>query len=78
MDEQTTLLIKNKAIQVSSYIGSAVSVLSSLTLADVGVIVGVLTAVATFVVNAVYTYRKDQREKRESRARLHEIEASHE
>ncbi len=64
--------------EVSSYAGSIVAVASSLTLTDIGVIVGILTAVATFVVNAVYMYRKDRREDRESRARLHELEAVNE
>lgn len=48
---------------------------SSMTLTDIGVIVGIVTAVATFALNAIYMYRKDKREERESLARLHELEA---
>lgn len=54
------------------------AVASSLTLTDIGVIVGIWTAVATFVVNAIYMYRRDRREQRESIARLHELEDLHE
>lgn len=63
---------------MSSYAGSIVAVASSLTLTDIGVIVGIWTAVATFVVNAIYMYRRDRREQRESIARLHELEDLHE
>lgn len=45
-----------------------------MTLTDIGVIVGIVTAVATFALNAIYMYRKDKREERESLARLHELE----
>jgi hypothetical protein len=57
-------------VTLSSYAGSTVSVVSSLTLTEIGIIVGIITALATFALNAFYTYRKDQREKLESRARL--------
>ncbi|AOJ01747.1 MULTISPECIES: HP1 family phage holin [Burkholderia] len=60
--------------EVASYAGSEVALASSLTLTDIGVIVGIVTAVATFTLNAIYMYRKDKREERESLARLHELE----
>ena len=47
---------------------------ASLTLTDIGVIVGIATAVLTFSLNAYFMWRKDQREQRESDARLHEME----
>ena len=60
--------------EAASYAGSGVALTSSLTLTDIGVIVGILTAVLTFALNAFFMWRKDQREQRESAARLHELE----
>ncbi|POR54571.1 holin family HP1 protein [Paraburkholderia eburnea] len=60
--------------EAASYAGSGVAMASSLTLTDVGVIVGIGTAVLTFSLNAYFMWRKDQREQRESDARLHELE----
>lgn len=56
--------------EVSSYAGGTVAIVSSLTLTEIGIIVGIATALLTFVLNLVYTLRKDRREARESRARL--------
>jgi|GEM_PF-1953720 len=65
--------------EVSSYAGSIVAVLSSLTLTDIGIIVGILTALATFGLNALYMRRKDRREEEEHAARMHALdgETSH-
>jgi preprotein translocase subunit YajC len=60
--------------EVASYAGSGVAMASSLTLTDIGVIVGIATAMATFVLNAYFMWRKDQREQRESDERFHELE----
>ncbi|KVD71779.1 holin [Burkholderia ubonensis] len=60
--------------EAASYTGSVVSVGSSLTLTDIGVIVGIATAIMTFALNAYFMWRKDQREQRESAARMHEME----
>ncbi|CAM2154489.1 Holin [Paraburkholderia tropica] len=57
-----------------SYAGSGVAVGSSLTLTDIGVIVGIATAVLTFALNAIFMWRKDRREQRESDERLREME----
>lgn len=56
--------------EVASYAGGAVSIGSALTLTDIGIIVGIGTALLTLVLNMVYMYRKDKREKMESEARL--------
>ncbi|SCB10358.1 HP1 family phage holin [Cupriavidus alkaliphilus] len=65
--------------EVSSYAGSLVAVLSSLTLTDIGIIVGIVTALATFALNAFYMRRKDQREREAHIARMHALtEACHE
>lgn len=61
---------KLNATEVTSYAGGAVSIGASLTLTEIGVIVGIATALLTFGLNVWYTYRKDQREKAESAARL--------
>jgi isoprenylcysteine carboxyl methyltransferase (ICMT) family protein YpbQ len=50
--------------EVSSYAGGIVSVAASLTLTQAGVIVGIVTALLTFVFNAVFMYRRDRREER--------------
>jgi uncharacterized membrane protein (DUF485 family) len=41
---------------------------ASLTLADLGIMVGILSALMSALVNLVYTWRKDRREQRESDA----------
>lgn len=64
---------KVNAVEVTSYAGAGVSVGSALTLTEIGVIVGIVTALLTFGLNVVYTYRKDKREKAESAARLAQL-----
>jgi uncharacterized membrane protein (DUF485 family) len=59
--------------EVVSYAGGIVSIASSLTLTDVGVIIGIATALLTFVLNAVYMRRKDKREQLESEAALEKL-----
>lgn len=61
---------KISAPEVGSYAGGATAIGASLTLTEIGVIVGIITALLTFGINAVYMYRKDQREQRETDARL--------
>jgi len=41
---------------------------TSLTLSDLGILVGMLTGLLGALVNMVYTWRKDRREQRESDA----------
>lgn len=52
-----------------SYLGAISSVLSSLTLTDIGVLVGILTAVATYWYNRCHTKNREARE-----ARQHELD----
>ena len=61
--------------EAASYAGSGVAMGASLTLTDIGVIVGIATAVLTFSLNAYFMWRKDQREQRESDERLREMES---
>lgn len=64
--------------EVISYAGAGVSIASSLTLTEWGVIIGIVTALLTFTLNAVYMYRKDRREQRECDARLKHLGELHE
>jgi len=56
--------------EVGSYAGAAVTVATSLTLTQFGVIVGIFTALLTFLLNAWYTRERNSRE-REQNAREH-------
>lgn len=61
---------RHTGVEVASYVGGAVSVGSALTLTEVGIIVGIATALLTFALNVVYMFRKDRREQRESELRI--------
>lgn len=61
---------KITAPELTSYAGGAVSIGASLTLTQWGVAAGIVTALLTFALNALYVYRKDRREQRESDARM--------
>lgn len=50
--------------EMGSYAGGAVAIGTSLTLTQVGIIVGIVTALLTFGLNAWYTSQKNAREKR--------------
>lgn len=54
-----------KSTTAASYAGAAVSVGSSLTLTEIGIIVGIVTALATFALNWWFQWRRDKREERE-------------
>jgi phage gp16-like protein len=49
--------------EVGSYAGGAVAIGTSLTLTQVGIIVGIVTALLTFGLNAWYTHQKNARER---------------
>lgn len=73
---------KISAPEVGSYAGGATAIGASLTLTEIGVIVGILTALLTFLLNAWYTRQKNQREqaladleRREREVRLAQLEA---
>jgi hypothetical protein len=69
---------KPSASEVSSYAGATASIASSLTLTEIGVIVGIATAVLTFIINLYYANRRDQREQRETNAAIAQYESHHE
>jgi uncharacterized membrane protein (DUF485 family) len=58
------------APEAGSYAGAVVAIVASLTLTQWGIIVGIVTALATFVLNAFYMHRRDLREERETAATL--------
>ena len=51
-----------KAADTASYVGGGVSVVAALTLTDIGIIVGIVTALLTFIANMIYQWRRDRRE----------------
>lgn len=55
-------VVQDKAMASVSYAGATASVVSGLTLTDVGIIVGIVTALLTFGANMIYQRRKDKRE----------------
>jgi len=56
--------------EIGSYAGSVSSIGAALTFTDIGVIVGIITALLTCAANVIYMARRDRREQRESDARL--------
>lgn len=74
---------KLSAPEVGSYAGGAAAIGASLTLTQVGVLVGIFTALLTFFLNAWYTRQKNAREQkladlevREREVRLAQLEAA--
>lgn len=67
------LMTQVTAPEAGSYAGAVVAIVASLTLTQWGIIVGIFTALATFFLNAFYMRRRDQREQRESDARLGDL-----
>lgn len=63
-------MITEKNVAGASYAGGAVSIFSALTWTDIGVIVGILTALATFGFNFWFRLRQDRREEREHNLRV--------
>lgn len=56
--------MSDKVMSATSYAGAAAAAVSALTLTDIGIIVGIVTALLTFVANMIYQRRKDRREQR--------------
>lgn len=62
------------ASSAAAYAGSAVSLGSALTLTQVGVLVGIVTAIGTFGLNAWIGYSKRQDEHEEHLARMRALD----
>jgi len=58
------------SMEVTSYAGSVSSIGAALTFTNIGVIVGIITALATCIANVIYMARKDRREERALQAQL--------
>ena len=59
-DSATGIILK-----IGSYLGGAVSIMSALTLTNIGIIVGIATALLTYGTNLVYKARENARAERE-------------
>jgi hypothetical protein len=55
-------------IVMGSYLSSAIALCDGLTLADLSILVSIVTALLSSIANLVYTWRKDRREQRASDA----------
>ncbi len=61
--------------ELTSYAGAISAIGASLTLTEIGVLVGIVTAILTFCLNAIYMHRKDAREQRQADLAVRESEA---
>lgn len=70
----------DKVMSATSYAGGIFSVAAGLTLTEWGIIVGIVTALLTFLANQLWQVRKDRRELRMQEAadaraqRIHDLE----
>lgn len=60
--DHLAVVIDERAPSIVSYIGAGFSVGSGLTLTEWGVVVGILTALLTFIANMIYQARRERRE----------------
>jgi len=58
------------APEAGSYAGAVVAIVASITLTQWGILIGIFTALATCMLNAFYMRRRDEREQRESDAKI--------
>lgn len=63
-------MIDDRTVAAASYAGGATSVVSALTLTDIGIIVGIITAIATFAFNVWYRHRHFKLEEQDRKDRL--------
>lgn len=56
-------MITDKTVSTASYAGGGFSILSALTLTEWGIVVGIVTAILTFALNAWWGFQRNQREK---------------
>lgn len=67
---QTANALGERLPAAASYVGAGVSVGSALTLTEVGIVIGIVTALLTFAGNMIYQWRRDRREQREHDLRI--------
>lgn len=63
----------DRSTTATSYAGAAVSVLFGLTLTEWGIIVGIVTALLTFGLNAWYQHRRNAREEEAHRIAIERL-----
>ena len=63
-------MFKPNHSEITSIVAAMSSIGASLTLEQAGVAIGIITALVTCVVNALYTIRKDLREQRQADSQL--------
>lgn len=59
---------------VGSYTGSAGAIGASLTLGQIGILVGIVTAIITCAANLYFSRRRDERERRQEEREQRELE----
>lgn len=64
----------SKAVAGTSYAGAGTSIVASLTLTEWGVIIGIVTALATFALNVWFQWDRRRREVKEHELRVRELE----
>lgn len=69
----TRTMLTEKTVATTSYTGAATSIFSALTLTDIGIIVGIITAVLTFAFNVWFQYQRHKREKEEHELRVQKV-----
>lgn len=64
------MMITDKTVSAASYSGGALSIFSAMTLTEWGIVTGIVTALATFLLNVWWGLRRDRREQKEHELRL--------
>lgn len=64
------------APEITSFAGGLSSIAASLTLTQIGAVVGISTALLTLAINVVYVYRKDRREEQREAREQRESDAA--
>lgn len=62
-----------KTVSAASYAGAGTSIVSSLTLTEWGILVGIVTAVLTFALNVWFQWDRRRREVLEHKLRLQDL-----
>lgn len=70
MKQESIEVVGAKVAAGVTYAGSGGAVLAGLTLTEWGVIVGIITAIVGLVMQAIFGWRREEREQREHAARM--------
>jgi ABC-type amino acid transport system permease subunit len=72
--QQAADVVSAKVVSGMSYVGAGTSVASALTMTDIGIIVGIVTAVLTFSLNAWFQWDRRRREIKEHALRVQSLQ----